>query len=151
MLQQPRLGQWGKAGEFIGLVAAVDGDEVTLFDPATRQQTTVTGASVAPLPAGAVRVTVSATLPVPHGVGEDALRRWVASLADDRVRERAVAALADARLDDGAARAPVTVEVAVAETAACLCGAAPAIESGAAGPCPECGRQAAGPARGAGA
>lgn len=150
MLQQPRLGQWGKAGELVGLVAAVDGDEVTLFDPATRRQTTLSAASVTPLPAGAVRVTVSATLPVPHGVGEDELRRWMGSLADDRVRDRALAALADAGLDDGAARPPVDVEVTVSDTGACLCGEACDLEPGAAGPCRRCGRQAAGPARGAG-
>lgn len=150
MLQQPRLGQWGKAGELVGLVAAVDGDQVTLFDPAARQQTTLSAASVTPLPAGAVRVSVSATLPVPHGVGEDELRRWLGSLADDRVRERALASLAAAGLDDGAAQPPVTVEVSVAETGACLCGESPDLEAGAAGPCPSCGRQAAGPARGTG-
>jgi hypothetical protein len=149
VLQEPRLGQWGKAGNLVGLVARVDGDEVTLFDPGARQQTTVSAASVTPLPAGAVRVSVSAVLPVPHGVGEDELRRWVASLADDSVRERALAALADAGLDDGAAQPPVSVEVAVADAAACLCGATPAIEPGAAGACPGCGRQSVGPARGA--
>lgn len=149
MLQQPRLGQWGKAGELVGLVAAVDGEEVTLFDPADRQETTVSAASVTPLPAGAVRVTVSATLPVPHGVGEQELRRWVASLADDRVRERALAALADARLDDGAARPPVSVEVVPAASGACLCGETPDLAPGRSGTCPACGRQAAGPARGA--
>lgn len=150
MLQQPRLGQWGRAGELVGLVAAVDGDRVTLFDPAARQQTTLSAASVTPLPAGAVRITVSATLPVPHGVGEDELRRWMGSLADDRVRDRALSALAAAGLDDGAARPPVSVEVTVADAGACLCGEAPDLEPGAAGPCPDCGRQAAGPARGAG-
>lgn len=148
MLQQPRLGQWGKAGDLVGVVAAVDGDDVTLFDPSTRQQVTVAAASVTPLPAGAVRVTLSATLPVPHGVGEDDLRRWMATLADDRVRERALAALADARLDDGVAHPPVSVEVSVADTGVCLCGATPDLEPGAAGPCPSCGRQAAGAARG---
>lgn len=145
---QPRVGQWGKVGELIGLVAAVEGDRVTLFDPAEREQTTVAAGSVTPLPAGAVQVTVTATLPVPHGVGEEELRRWMATLADDRVRERAVTALADAGLDDGAARPPVSVEVAVADTSACLCGDPPQIEPGAAAACPSCGRQAVGPARG---
>lgn len=148
MLQRPRLGQWGKAGELVGLVAAVDGDDVTLFDPAGRRETTVSAASITPLPAGAVRVTVSATLPVPHGLGEEELRRWVASLADDRVRERALAALADAGLDDGAARPAVDVDVVAADRGACLCGAAADLEAGRSGECPACGRQAAGPARG---
>lgn len=148
MLQEPRLGQWGKAGELVGLVAAVDGDEVTLFDPAGRREATVSAASVTPLPAGAVRVTVSATLPVPHGLGEQELRRWVASLADDRVRQRALAALAEAGLDDGAARPEASVDVVPAETGACLCGESPDLAAGRNGACPACGRHAAGPAQG---
>lgn len=141
----PRVGQWAKTGELVGLVAAAEDSEVTLFDPAARQQVTVPAASVTVLPAGAVDVTMTVTLPLPHGLGAEDVRRWVAALADDRAREQARQALTQAGLDAGAAQPVVDVQVTASEGSACLCGQPPALEPGAAQECPGCGRQAVGP------
>lgn len=136
-----------------GLVAAVEGERVTVFDPGARRQVTVAGAEVTPLPAGAVTVTVTVDLPLAHGLDEDELRRWVASLLDPVVRERAAEALLVAGLDQGAALPPVRLDVLAAQTsgAICLCGARTPAASGAAVACMACGRQAVArpqPARG---
>lgn len=140
-----RLGAWGRSGGFIGLVAGREGDEVTLFDPAARQATRVEATTVEPVPAGAVTVTLRVDLPLAHGLAEDDLRRWVASLVDGVLRERACEALAEAGLDEGAALPPVAVEVRAAEgdAALCLAGHRTAV----AGACGTCGRDAVPPAR----
>jgi L-asparaginase II len=144
MAQPLRIGSWARAGEFIGLVAVVDGEHVTLFDPGDRHMARVMRSDIEPLPAGAVTVTVSVDLPVPHGVGEDTLRRWMASLIDELVRERAYSALAEAGMDEGAALPQPRVQVVAlaGSGAVCLCGARMPAPPGTALTCPKCGREA---------
>jgi hypothetical protein len=144
---QLRLGSWARAGNLVGLVVGIDGDEVTLFDPGQRHQARLPVADVQPLPAGGVRVTVTVDLPLPHGIGEPALRRWVAMLTDEVVRERAHAALVKADLDPGAALPSVRLEVSpVASGTVCLCGQKMPAPAGAELECINCGRTAVGPA-----
>ena len=139
------LGSWAKAGTFIGLVVAADGERVTLFDPGERQRTDVPRTDVQTLPSGGVTVTVTADLPLPHGVDEATVRRWVASLTDLTLRERMYAALAEAGLDEGAALpdARVTVDP-VASGTVCLCGTRTPAPPGAEVICSNCGRLAVG-------
>ncbi|MDQ3528968.1 MAG: hypothetical protein M3425_03310 [Actinomycetota bacterium] len=143
--QQPtlRIGSWAKSGQLIGLVAAMDDDTVTLFDPGQRQQAQVPRSLAEAVPAGAVTVTVRVQLPVPHGVDEGVLRRWVATLTDEVVRERAYAALAEAGLDEGAALPVTSVDVEpVASGTVCLCGARTPAPPGTQLQCVSCGRTA---------
>ena len=140
------LGTWARSGNMIGLVAAVDGERVTLFDPAERHRADVARTTVQAVPAGAVAVTVSVELPLPHGVEETAVRRWVATLLDPVLRERAYAALMEAELDGGAAVPSPRVDVrAVGGGAVCLCGARLPAPAGAEIACSNCGRLAVGP------
>lgn len=148
MQPAPAPGTWARAGDFVGLVAASDGDQVTLFDPGARQQRQVPAAEAQEVPAAAVRVTVRVDLPMPHGLSEESLRRWVALLTDPVLRERAATAIAEAGLDAGAAMPPVDVD-AQAHTdglARCLCGATTTTVPGAPVTCAACGRRAAPPA-----
>lgn len=140
----PRLGSWARSGELVGLVAAVDGDVVSLFDPAQRQVARVPVAGLRPVPAGAVTVTVTLDLPLAHGLDEDAVRRWTASLLDGVLRERASGALADAGLDSGPALPVARVDVAASTSggAICLAGHRSPAPDGAAVACPTCGREA---------
>ena len=139
------LGAWARSQGMIGLVAALDAESVTLFHPGDRTQSTVPRAEVEVVPAGGVTLTVSVDLPVPHGIEEAALRRWVASLTDDVLRERAYAALTDANLDPGAALPSVRLDVApVASGTVCLCGAKTPAPPGAEVRCSSCGRLAVG-------
>jgi len=139
-----RLGCWARAGELVGVVAAVDEGGVALFDPAARRTARVPAGEVTPLPAGAVRVTVTVDLPVAHGVAEADLRRWVAALTDEVLRGRAAEALRAAGLDEGAALAGVELAVTPppGDEAICLAGH----RSPAPGACTTCGRDAAAPA-----
>ena len=140
------LGGWARSGSFVGLVVAVDGESVTLFDPAERQMTKVVRAEVEAVPAGGVTLTVTVDLPVPHGIGEPALRRWVASLTDDTLRERAHAALKEQGLDEGAALPAARVSVMpVTNGTVCLCGSRMPAPPGAEMVCTNCGRLAVGP------
>jgi hypothetical protein len=142
----PRLGSWARAGQLVGLVAAVDAERITIFDPGERRQATVPLADAEVVPAGAVAVTATVELPLPHGVAEPALRRWVASLLDEDLRERAFGVLTDAGIDPGAALPAVRVDVRPVEgtTAVCLCGAKVPGPPGARLACPACGREAVG-------
>lgn len=144
MSQELRTGTWVRTGNVIGLVAAVDDGQVTVFDPANRVQIVAPRAAVARVPAGAVTVTVSVDLPLAHGLDEADVRRWVGSLTDEVVRERAYAALAAAGLDEGGSLPLPRVDVrAVAGPGAiCLCGARTPAPDGTAVPCSACGRQA---------
>ena len=139
------LGSWARAGNFVGLVVAADGETVTLFDPGERQRTDAPRADVQALPAGGVTVSVTVDVPLPHGVDETTVRRWVASLTDLTLRERAYSALADAGLDEGAALpdARVTVAPLVSGTV-CLCGARTPGPPGSEIVCSNCGRLAVG-------
>ena len=140
------LGAWARSGAMVGLVAALDGESVTLFDPGERTQSTVPRADVEALPAGAVTVSMTVDLPLPHGIEESSLRRWVASLTDDGLRERAYAALTEANLDPGAALPSVRMEVrGVDHGTVCLCGARTPAPPGAEVRCSACGRLAVGP------
>lgn len=146
----PPVGAWARAGSFVGLVvAAPPGDHVTLFDPAERQSTRVASGSVERLPAGAVTVRLTIDLPLPHGLGEDALRRWGAVLIDPMLRERAREALNEAGLDPGPALPPVHVELVPAADTGHLCVAGhrtPAVDD-ADVTCGTCGRAAVGQPR----
>lgn len=143
----PRLGSWGRTAAITGVVAAVEGDTVTLFDPGNRRMAEVPRADVVPLEAGAVTVALRVDLPIPHGLSQEALVRWVASLADDAVRERARAALAEAGLDDAVTLPTVRLDVEAtgASGALCLCGARTVAPDGTSVPCASCGRQAVAP------
>ena len=144
MNEPPRLGTWVRAGQRVGLVARADGDEVTLFFPGERQMAVSPLGAVEAVPAGAVRVTATVDLPLAHGLGEDLLRRWVAALLDETLRERAHAALQEAQLDPGAALPGVGLTVTPAEPqgAVCLCGAVTPAAEGEGVACARCGRQA---------
>lgn len=140
------LGAWARSGGMVGLVAAVDAESVTLFHPGDRTQSTVPRAEVEALPAGGVTVSVSVDLPVPHGIEEPSLRRWVATLTDDMLRDRAYAALTDAGLDAGAALPAVRMDVRAVESGTvCLCGSKTPAPPGAEIRCSNCGRLAVGP------
>jgi hypothetical protein len=148
----PRLGAWCRAGGIVGVVARVDGDRVTVFDPTQRRQHEVAASAVTAVPAAAVRVTTSVDLPVPHGLDEQDLRRWLAMLTDPVLCERAGATLAAAGLDPGVTLPEVSVSVVALDDGAsrCLCGATTASTTTApseASPpaCPTCGRQLAPP------
>lgn len=139
------LGSWAKAGSFVGLVARVDGETVTLFDPGERQRLDVPIGDVAAMPSGGVTVTVTVDVPLPHGVDESAVRRWLATLTDPTLRERAYAALAEAGLDEGAALPDARVTVApLASGTVCLCGARTPAPAGSEIRCTNCGRLAVG-------
>lgn len=140
----PRLGSWARAGGLVGLVAAVEDDEITLFDPGERQMARVPRSGVESVPAGAVTVTVTLDLPVPHGVDESSLRRWAAALTDLSLRDRAARVLAEQGLDVGAALPDARMSIRALEgsAAVCLCGAKVPAPPGARLPCPACGREA---------
>lgn len=148
------LGAWARAGELVGVVAAADADAVTLFDPGQRRMVRAARGEVTRVEAAALTVSLHVDLPVPHGLDEDTLVRWVASLADVAVRERAREALMEAGLDEGASLPAVrlAVEPASSGGAVCLCGARTPAPDGARVPCAACGRQAVGrpPRAGAG-
>lgn len=146
MDSEMRLGAWARTGNLVGLIVAIDADQVTIFDPGERHSARVLAAEVALVPAGAVRVTATVELPLPHGIGEPALRRWIASLLDDTVRDRAHAALTEAGMDPGAALPAVRVDVLPVESGTvCLCGARTPAPAGAEVVCERCGRLAVGP------
>jgi hypothetical protein len=142
-----RLGAWARSQGMTGLVAALADGEITLFDPAERRMAKVPASEVEAAPAGAVTVAVTVDVPLAHGVDEAAVRRWVATLTDEVLRERARSALAEAGLDEGAALPSARIDVAAMTTsgAVCLCGARVPAPPGSTLPCPSCGRQAIAP------
>jgi hypothetical protein len=140
------LGAWARSGGFVGLVVAMDAEKVTLFDPGERQVMNAAPAEIEPVPAGGVTVTVSVDLPVPHGVSEATLRRWIAALADDTLRARAQQALSEQGLDDGATLpAARFFVVPVTNGTVCLCGSRIPAPPGTEMVCTNCGRLAVGP------
>lgn len=144
-----RLGAWARADTLVGVVARIDGDTVTVFDPGARRRHDGSADGVRPVPAASVRVTVTVDLPLAHGLDETALRRWTAMLLDPVLRERATEALAAEGLDPGIAL-PIPQVAATAlrdGLARCLCGTTtPAAPGATPPPCPSCGRQPAPPA-----
>jgi hypothetical protein len=144
-----RLGAWVRTGPVVGMVAGREGDDVTVFDPGGRRRQDAPAGTYAPVPAAAVRVTVTVDLPLAHGLDEADLRRWVAMLVDPVLRERAAEALRDAGLDDGVTlpRAEIAAGVLRDGLGRCLCGATtPARPDVTPPPCEVCGRQPAPPA-----
>lgn len=143
----PRVGAWARAGSLVGVVAVSDEDAVTLYDPGSRRMARVSPAEVTPVEAGAVTVSVHVDLPIPHGLAGDALARWVASLTDETIRDRARAALAEAGIDQGVTLPEVRLDVQAAATsgALCLCGARTPAPDGASLACDQCGREAVAP------
>jgi hypothetical protein len=143
----PPLGSWAQADGFIGLVAHRDEHHVTLFDPGRRQQRQAAHDLVQPVPAAAVRISMTVDLPLPHGLNEESLRRWVALLVDPVLRERAAEAMAEAGLDGGAAQPQISFDAAALTDglARCLCGATTPAVPGIAVTCNVCHRQAAPP------
>lgn len=151
--QQPDrpLGSWGRADGVVGVIARIDGDRVTLFDPGQRRQHTVTAAAVVRVPAAAVQVTLTADLPLPHGLDEADVRRWVAMLTDPVLRTRATEALTEAGLDTGVTLPTVEMTFHAHDDgrARCLCGGSapsrPLSGLAPSQPCPDCGRRLAPP------
>ena len=138
------VGGWARAGALLGIVVAVEGDDVAVLNPGDRQLARLRRAEVEPLPAGTVRVDVAVDVPVPHGLDEEGLRRWVAALLDPVVRGRGADAVRDAGLDAGAFLPDVRFEVvrAADDGATCLAGHRTPAPDAAALPCPTCGRLA---------
>ncbi len=94
------IGTWGRASGFVGIVVRVEEDgTLVLFNPGDRQMLRATPGAVQALPTGAVDVTVTVRLDVPHGLTEAALTRWVASLLDPVLRDGARVSLSEAGLD----------------------------------------------------
>lgn len=139
------LGAWARAGDLTGVVAAADAEAVTLFDPGGRRMARVPHAEAVAVEAAAVTVSLRVDLPLPHGLDEESLVRWVANLADPTVRERARDALAEEGLDDGVLLPEVRLDVEAAATdgAVCLCGARTPAPDGTRVVCRACGREAA--------
>lgn len=144
----PRLGAWARADGIIGVVARVADGRVTLFDPGQRRQHTVATDVLEHVPSAAVQVTTTVAVPLPHGLDETDLRRWVAMLTDPVLRDRARQALRDEQLDAGVTLPEVTVTATPLTDGAlhCLCGAATPLGDSHAGACPRCGRQPTPPA-----
>jgi hypothetical protein len=147
MTDGPRLGSWARGGGITGLVTRIDDDEIALFEPGERRIAAVARAEVEQMPAAAVRITITGDLPLPHGVGEETLRRWAAALTDPLLRDRASAALEDAGQDVGPALPEMEVELLPAEgdDALCLCGARTPSPDQQPVACRVCGRQAVTP------
>jgi hypothetical protein len=145
--EDPTLGAWARVGDFVGVVARVADGRVSLFDPGERQVTEAGRDEVQVLPAGAVTVTVRVDLPLAHGFDEERLRGWLMALVDQGLQGRAVRALTEAGLDEGALLPPTRLSVAPAETsgALCLCGTRTPAPPQAAVACAACGRQAVSP------
>jgi hypothetical protein len=140
-------GRHPDSGAAPALVARSDGQHVTLLDPGGRQQREVPVDRVQAVPAAAVEITMTVDLPLPHGLDETSLRRWVALLADPVLRDRAAEAMSDAGLDAGAALPQVALDARARSDghARCLCGATTPTAAGVAVRCRACGRQAAPP------
>lgn len=138
------LGGWARAGALLGIVVAVDGEEVAVLNPGDRQLARLRREEVEPLPAGTVRIDVAVDLPVPHGLDEEGLRRWVAALVDPVLRARGADAVREAGLDEGAFLPDVRFEVvrAAGAGATCLAGHRTPAPDAAALPCPTCSRLA---------
>ncbi|MDP8977643.1 MAG: hypothetical protein M3N17_03535, partial [Actinomycetota bacterium] len=111
--QAPRLGTWVRVrgSELVGLVVAVEAEGVTVFSPGDRRMARVDPDAAERVPAGAVSVSLSAELPLAHGLDEATLRRWLAVLADQVLRGRAAEVLRERGLDDGPTLPPLRLDV----------------------------------------
>ena len=101
------VGTWARAGNMVGIVSKVDDDGVvTLFNPGDRQILKATQGALTELPTGIVEAQVAVRLVVPHGLTDSSVRRWLATLVDPVLRERAQESLRELGLDG----APMTIE-----------------------------------------
>lgn len=142
--QTLRLGAWARTGDFTGVVAAVDDETVTLFDPGDRRVAQASRTDVVAVDSAALTVSLRVDLPVPHGLSEKTLMRWLASLAEPGVRARARNALTESDIDEAVMLPDVRVDVEPVSTsgAVCLCGARTPAPDGADVACARCGRHA---------
>ena len=138
------LGSWVRAGTMTGLVVSVERDDVGVFDPGERRLATVPRAQAHLLPSAAVRVTITVDLPLPHGVGEETLRRWLAALVDPVLQDRASTALRQDGHDAGPAlpSTDVVLTPSPGSDAVCLCGHRTDAQGSARVECSACGRVA---------
>lgn len=94
------------------MVSKVDPDgTITIFNPGDRQMVKASPTAVQPLPTGTVDVRVALRMEVPHGLGEDSLKRWLAALIDPVIRTHAQATVIEQGLDDAPFRLDPTVLV----------------------------------------
>ncbi|MGI9018799.1 MAG: hypothetical protein ACR2HR_17125 [Euzebya sp.] len=106
------IGTWVKVSSFVGLLAAIEEDgTLVLFNPGDRQMLRATAGTAQALPSDWVDVTITHRVQVPHGLGEDALRRWLAALIDPVLRQRARESLVEQGLDTGAFDSEPSVDV----------------------------------------
>lgn len=106
------IGTWARAGGLVGMVSRIDPDgTVTLFNPGDRQIVKASRAAVQTLPTGMIEARVALRMVVPHGLNDDSMRRWLATLIDPVLRERAVESLREMGLDPMAMELQPRVEV----------------------------------------
>ncbi|HUG84971.1 MAG TPA: hypothetical protein VMM13_10420 [Euzebya sp.] len=106
------IGTWVKAGPLIGIVSKIEQDgSLVVFNPGDRQMLRATPGAVQVLPTGTVQLRFALQIDVPHGLGEDSLRRWMAALIDPVLRAHAQATMIEQGLDDGPFMLDPTIEV----------------------------------------
>lgn len=112
ILRGMEIGTWVKAGPLVGIVSKVEGDgTVVVFNPGDRQMVRATRGAVQVLPTGTVQVRFGIQLDVPHGLGEDSLKRWMAALIDPVLRTHAQATMIEHGLDDRPFMLDPTIEI----------------------------------------
>ena len=106
------LGTWVKAGPLVGIVSKMESDgTVVVFNPGDRQMVRAPRGAVQVLPTGRVQVRFALQLDVPHGLSEDSLKRWMASLIDPVLRTHAQATMIEHGLDDRPFMVDPTIEI----------------------------------------
>lgn len=139
-----RRGAWVRTGGLLGLVVETTDDDVAVLNPGDRQLARVPPDEVEEVPAGSVQITASVVLPVPHGLEESSLRRWLAALIDPVLREAAADRTREAGLDDAAFTPEPRLEAVrpASSGAVCLAGHRVPAADGTTVECPACGRAA---------
>lgn len=106
------IGTWVKAGPLIGIVSKIEEDgSLVVFNPGDRQMMRATPGAVQALPTGMVQLRVAVQVEVPHGLGEDSLKRWMAALIDPVLRTHAQATMIEHGLDDRPFKLEPSIEV----------------------------------------
>lgn len=106
------IGTWVRAGQLVGIVSKIEDDgTVVVFNPGDRQMLRATPGAVQSLPTGMVQMRVAVQVEVPHGLGEDSLKRWMAALIDPVLRTHAQATMIEHGLDDRPFLLEPTIEV----------------------------------------